>query len=74
MQRTSTVPISALDWFAIPAADFDRALRFYEAILEAPMRVGDFGGEKIAVFPHDEVGPVVRSCREFRRRPGRSST
>jgi predicted enzyme related to lactoylglutathione lyase len=57
MQRTSTVPISALDWFAIPAADFDRALRFYEAILEAPMRVGDFGGEKIAVFPHDEVGP-----------------
>ena len=56
MPQTSNVPVTALDWFAIPTADFDRALRFYEAILEAPMRVSEFGGRQLAVFPHEDHG------------------
>jgi predicted enzyme related to lactoylglutathione lyase len=53
---TSTLPATALNWFYIPANDLDRAVRFYGTILEAPLRVGDFGGERVAVFAHREDG------------------
>jgi len=42
----------AVDWFEIPAADFDRAVRFYEAIFAfrmQPMPIPD--GPKMAMFP-----------------------
>ena len=39
-------------WFEIPTEDLDRAQRFYESVLEQPLRRENFGGTNIAVFPH----------------------
>src|SRR5881275_1013001 len=42
----------AVDWFEIAAADFDRAVRFYEAIFEfkmTPLPIAN--GPKMAMFP-----------------------
>jgi len=56
MQQSVSAPTNALSWFAIPATDFDRAVRFYETILETKLYVNTFGGEAIGVFPHAEDG------------------
>lgn len=49
-----------LVWFEIPAADFDRAVRFYETILEVSMRRAPFGNAQMAVFPYEK--PAVGGC------------
>ena len=43
----------ALNWFEIPVADMDRAIRFYEAASAARLRREAFGGpgQELAVFP-----------------------
>jgi predicted enzyme related to lactoylglutathione lyase len=53
----------AIDWFEIPAADFDRAVRFYEKIFDFrmnPMPIAD--GPRMAMFPvapMDGVGGAI---------------
>ncbi len=39
-------------WFEIPTLDLDRAQRFYEVVLNQPLRREDFGGGTLAVFPY----------------------
>jgi predicted enzyme related to lactoylglutathione lyase len=56
MPETPTVALSALTWFEIPVADFDRARRFYETILETTLKEHQFGPGRIALFPYDENG------------------
>jgi predicted enzyme related to lactoylglutathione lyase len=42
----------AIDWFEIPAADFDRAVHFYERIFEFTMNPLPVpNGPKMALFP-----------------------
>jgi len=41
-------------WFEIPSRDFDRAIRFYENILQTTLRRGAFGPTELAVFPYNE--------------------
>ena len=53
MPPTTSAPSSAISWFYIPTADFDRAVHFYETILEAKMHVHPFGPDTIGVFKHD---------------------
>jgi len=50
----------ALNWFEIPVADLDRAIRFYEALTGRKLRREAFGGpgEELAVFEVDERGAV----------------
>lgn len=43
-----------ISWVEVPAADIDRAVKFYNAILQLSMTVLDFGKEKMACFPNDE--------------------
>ncbi|RKP51069.1 VOC family protein [Trinickia fusca] len=43
-----------ISWFEIPALDFDRAVRFYEAALDTPLSREVFGGVPIAVFAKEE--------------------
>ncbi|MDD4644489.1 MAG: VOC family protein [Bacteroidales bacterium] len=38
-------------WVDIPAADFKRAVKFYNAILEIDLAVTECGTEKMACFP-----------------------
>lgn len=51
---------SAINWFEIPVADMDRAQAFYENVLGRKLKREDFGGETLAVFPHDE--PAIGGC------------
>ncbi|MBL7968164.1 MAG: VOC family protein [Prolixibacteraceae bacterium] len=41
-------------WVDIPAVDFDRAVNFYETVLQTKLEVFDCGEEKMACFPTGE--------------------
>jgi hypothetical protein len=45
---------SRVVWFEIPAADMDRACRFYETVLATKLSVGQFGTEILGVFPYEK--------------------
>lgn len=45
---------NAINWFEIPTGDFDRALKFYNAIFGFKMHVQDFQEIKMAFFPCDK--------------------
>src|SRR3989344_5815882 len=47
---------NAIDWFEIPAADFDRAVKFYSAIYGFKMQLMDLGELKMALFPVKKGG------------------
>ena len=68
MSDTATAVRSALTWFEIPSADFDRARAFYQTILEAPMREEVFGTGRIALFPYAKpgVGGALEESSETR--------
>jgi uncharacterized protein len=51
---------SRVVWFEIPAADMDRACRFYETVLATSLNRGQFGPETLAVFPHEK--PAISGC------------
>ena len=53
MTATATAT-RAISWFEIPAIDFERAVRFYEAALDQPMHREVFGGVPTAVFARGE--------------------
>jgi predicted enzyme related to lactoylglutathione lyase len=42
---------NALNWFEIPSTDLDRAIRFYEMVLEVRLTKESFAGTPMAVFP-----------------------
>lgn len=46
-------PTHAINWFEIPVRDIDRAQRFYETLLNRPLRREAMGPEAtLAVFPY----------------------
>ena len=47
---------SPIDWFEIPVHDIDRAQRFYEALLAAPMHREAIGGNTLAIFAGSGAG------------------
>jgi predicted enzyme related to lactoylglutathione lyase len=52
-------------WFEIPARDMDRAVRFYEAVLDTALVRETTGPMEMAVFPHQKpgaTGAVVRAA------------
>jgi predicted enzyme related to lactoylglutathione lyase len=54
MSTTTTNPIRhAIHWFEIPVSDMARSQRFYEQLLGISLRVEDFGGSQLGVFPAD---------------------
>jgi len=49
--------MNAINWFEIPAANFKRAVAFYERILAAKLPIDDsFPGMKMAMFPYQDPG------------------
>ena len=44
---------SAINWFEIPATDFDRAVRFYGEIYASEMPTRDMGHIKMGFFQHE---------------------
>lgn len=48
------------NWFEIPAADFERAKKFYETIFDMEISaVFDAGNFKMGIFPGGEVGCAI---------------
>lgn len=52
-------PKDAVVWFEIPAADFDRAVRFYETVLGVTLNRQEMPGwPRMALFPYQQMGGV----------------
>jgi predicted enzyme related to lactoylglutathione lyase len=47
---------SALTWFQVPAADFRRAVNFYNAVLQTQLREETMADETMGLFPYQEGG------------------
>lgn len=47
---------NAITWFELPARNFDRAVKFYNALLDTQLKVEDSNGTTIAIFPYGEPG------------------
>lgn len=47
-----------ISWVEIPTVDFDRAVEFYNFVLELQLKKLDFGTEKMACFPEGD-GAIV---------------
>ena len=43
-----------ISWVEIPAADFERAVKFYSVVLKIDMQIFECGKEKMACFPTGE--------------------
>ncbi len=52
---------NAINWFEIPAANFDRAKKFYSEVLDAELPVNEMMNVKMAFFPMERgsVGGAV---------------
>lgn len=50
---------NAINWFEIPAADFDRAVTFYSTVLATEIQKAEFMGEPQAFFPSDQTSTSV---------------
>lgn len=46
-------------WFEIPATDLARAKKFYDTLFQMDTEILDFGGFKMGIFPHKEVGAAL---------------
>jgi uncharacterized protein len=47
---------TAITWFEIPAKDLERAVWFYESVLQQDLQRSTMGPAAMAVFPHQEPG------------------
>lgn len=57
---------NTINWFEIPATDFDRAVTFYSTVLDSEIQKSEFMGEPQAFFPSDNEsvgGAIVKSDR-----------
>jgi len=45
-------------WFEIPTRDLERAVRFYESVLDARLVREEVGAFRMAVFPHQKPQPT----------------
>ena len=50
-------PANVSVWFEIPAADFERAVGFYEKIFDTRLIKDKFGPADMAIFPHEAEAP-----------------
>ena len=53
-------------WFEIPSADLDRAVRFYEKVLDTRLRREDMGPMRMAVFPSEKPLPTGATGKTLR--------
>ncbi len=62
---------NCIKWFEIPARDFERAVAFYNGLLDLELVPCDMGAEKMAFFPETEknVGGAVSLAPDFTPSP-----
>lgn len=54
---------NAINWFEIPATNFERAIKFYGDVLEGELQVHDYEGVRMGFFPTKDKG--VGGCVTF---------
>jgi uncharacterized protein len=75
MPTTSTkgnIMASLINWFEIPVTDMNRAVRFYESVLDIKFTLQDMGGMKMAIFPYPENGTGGALCQHPEYKPAAS--
>jgi predicted enzyme related to lactoylglutathione lyase len=63
-----------INWFEIPAVDFDRAVKFYESIFATKLKREEMGDMVMGVFPYDVPGPSGAVCKMPQLQPGPNGT
>ncbi len=63
-----------INWFEIPAADFDRAVTFYENVFATKLRREDMNGMRLGIFPYETPGPGGAVCQMPKLQPGPDGT
>ena len=61
-------------WFEIPAADFERAVGFYEKLLDTKLIREEMGPMSLAVFPHERPHPSGALIRKEGHAPSDNGT
>ncbi|WP_323121421.1 VOC family protein [Burkholderia alba] len=59
----------AIAWFDIPSIDFDRAIRFYEEVLQTKLQREVLGGVPMAIFGHEDAttgGSIVYDPQQIK--------
>ncbi len=54
---------NVINWFEIPATNFERAKKFYSAILNAELHVEEMMGVEMAFFPMEGEGVGGAICK-----------
>lgn len=67
-------PVNVAVWFEIPAANFDRAVGFYEKVFETRLIKDKFGPADMAVFPHEDQAISGAIMKGEGYAPGRDGT
>ena len=48
---------NVINWFEIPVAEMDRAVAFYEPVMQVTLRREKMDCIEMAVFPHEDLAP-----------------
>jgi predicted enzyme related to lactoylglutathione lyase len=59
-----------INWFEIPAADFERAVGFYEAVFGLTLKRETFGGGQMGIFPYADPATGGAVCHMENYTPG----
>ena len=70
--------MSAINWFEAPVADFERARKFYETVIDTRLVINDMRetmGSMLGVFPHDgKVGGCLAHNPQYGYTPSAEGT
>lgn len=69
-----TLQKSAASWFEIPAVDFERAVGFYEKILDVKLTRESMGAMTLAIFPHEKPGTAGAVLKAEGQQPSPQGT
>ena len=65
---------NVINWFEIPAADFERAAGFYEKVFATKLRREQMDGAPMAIFPYREGATGGAVCQMPQLKPGGDGT
>jgi len=63
-----------INWFEIPATDFERAVTFYEKIFVTKLRRDEMKDMELGIFPYEAPGPSGAVCKMPQLQPGANGT
>lgn len=50
---------NVITWFEIPVAQLDRAVKFYNYVLNTEIQCTTIGTDKMGIIPHEDVGGAL---------------